>query len=365
MGPAKVIAITNNKGGVGKTTAAVSLSALFADWGLKVALIDNDPQGNVGVYLGQNINENRRNLADVYAGVSMKKVGFTLRFNHRLQPYNVTFKQDNLTVFLSNQRLAYVAEDFQKIAALSDFLAEIKPEFDLILIDNGPYIGYLTRAALLCADLVLIPTEAGIGSLAGITRIIKEAELINERHWRKITIRVFVNNFQASEAFDVANLRKLKTLLGNRLYNTFVPANQHIRKAKEYGLPVHLLERVAKASSRGALAFRILAKNVLRDVMPELFAQDLPGKLAKISDTYQPSASQRKPPAADEPPGLVPTVPAAPQPLPPPVPSTPADPPSAANAPAPPLGPARIHQPLPPSGLPRIKIDDLPPRGED
>jgi chromosome partitioning protein len=358
MGPAKVIAITNNKGGVGKTTTAISLSAMFADWGLRVALIDNDPQGNVGVYLGQNINENRRNLADVYAGTSMKKVGFTLHLNHRLQPYNVSFKQDNLTVFLSNHRLAYVAEDFQKIAALSDFLAEIKPDFDLILIDNGPYIGYLTRAALLCADLVLIPTEAGIGSLAGITRIIKEAELINERHWRKITVRVFVNNFQVTEQFDAANLRKLKTLLGNRLYNTYVPANQHIRKSKEYGLPVHLLERVAKASSRGATAFRILAKNVLRDVMPELFGQDLPGKLAKIADTYSPAQSApRRPAAAGEPAAPVPTVPAAPQPLPPPV----------ANAPeVSATGPGLSRpQPLPPSGLPRIKVDDLPPRGED
>jgi len=207
MSLAKVIAITNNKGGVGKTTSAISLAALFADWGLRVALIDNDPQGNIGVYLGQNINENKRNLADVYAGFSMKKVGAFLPFNQQLKSYKVTFKQENLVVFLSNHRLAYVAEDFQKIAALSEFLNEIKPDFDLIIIDNGPYIGYLTRAALLSADMVLIPTEAGAGSLAGISQIIKEAELINQRHWRKITIRVFVNNFQHAEHYDVTNLR--------------------------------------------------------------------------------------------------------------------------------------------------------------
>jgi chromosome partitioning protein len=374
MSAAKVIAITNNKGGVGKTTTAISIAALFADWGLKVALIDNDPQGNVGVYLGQNISENKRNLADVYAGFSMKKIGVTIPFNQHLKPYNVTFRQDHLTVFLSNHRLAFVAEDFQKIAALSEFLNEIKPEFDLIVIDNGPYIGYLTRAALLSADLVLIPTEAGIGSLSGIAQIIKEAETLNQRYWRKITVRVFVNNFQHTEHFDVNNLRKLKTMLGNRLYNTYVPANQHIRKSKELGLPIHILERVAKISSRGAMAYRILAKNILKDVLPELFTNELPTKLSKIADSYEPTfpAAPPKKPVA---PGAKPIQPLAPfgvtQALAPGTPAHPLHPVPPSSSPAtPPAGlspnpPASRPLPGPNPNIPHIKIDDIAPDDED
>lgn len=375
MSAAKVIAITNNKGGVGKTTTAVSLAALCADWGLKVALIDNDPQGNVGVYLGQNIGENKRNLADVYAGFSMKKIGVTIPFNQHLKPYNVTFQQDNLTVFLSNHRLAYVAEDFQKIAALSELLNEIKADFHLVIIDNGPYIGYLTRAALISADMVLIPTEAGIGSLSGIAQIIKEAETLNQRYWRKITIRVFVNNFLHTEHFDVNNLRKLKTMLGSRLYNTYIPANQHIRKSKELGLPIHLLERVAKVTSRGAMAYRILAKNILKDLMPELFANELPSKLGKIADVYEPSAPLSPRKSAEH--NLKPlrmTAPSANASAPAASAAQPAHParpvPPASPAPAAPGGPAvtgNSPRPLPGPNpnIPHIKIDDIRSKDKD
>jgi chromosome partitioning protein len=295
---AKILTVANNKGGVGKTTTAISLAALFADWKLRVALIDNDPQGNVGVYLGWKIDENKRNLADVYSGLSLKKIGMGLGNNELLRHNNILFKHENLTIFPSNHRLAYIAEDFQKIGALTEMLQEIRNDYDIIIIDNGPYIGYLTRSALLAADMVLIPTEAGIGGLAGITQIIKEAETINDRHWRKIIIRVFVNNFQLSEDFDVNNLKKLKSLLGNRLYNTYVPANRHLRKSKELGVPVHLLEKVTKAPSRGALAYRILAKNILKDILPELFLESGPAKTAfnRIADTYKhPASGPRRP----------------------------------------------------------------------
>jgi hypothetical protein len=161
----------------------------------------------------------------------------------------------------------------------------------VIIVDNGPYIGYLTRAALLAADMVLIPTEAGAGGLAGIPQIIKEAEEINARHWRQIMIRVFVNNFQHTETFDINNLLRLKALVGSHLYNTYIPANTHLRKSKELGLPIHLIDKIAKTPVQGALAFRILAKNILRDLLPDFLhtqaAQGVSGRLKRLADTYQ------------------------------------------------------------------------------
>jgi chromosome partitioning protein len=283
---------------VGKTTTAISLAALFADWNLRVALIDNDPQGNVGVYLGRNIYENERNMADIYTGLSFKKIGVNLTENGLLKQLNINFKHENLTIFLSNHRLSFIGEDFHQIAILTEAMHEIKSEYDLVIIDNGPYIGYLTRAALLAADMILIPTEAGAGGLAGITQIIKEAETINDRHWRKVIIRVFVNNFQYSEHFDASNLKKLKALVGSRLYNTFIPANRHLKKSKELGLPIHLVDKISKSINRGAVAFRILAKNILKDIMPELFVDTLHKQnqkaFNKIPETYEPPSSAAK-----------------------------------------------------------------------
>lgn len=271
---ARIITIANNKGGVGKTTTAISLAAQFADWDLKVALIDNDPQGNIGVYLGMHTPQ-QCNMADVYTGLSIKKIGTQSLLLNNTKKYRLNFKHENLVVFLTDHRLAYVAEDFHKIAKLMEAIEEIKNDFDIIIIDNGPYIGYLTRSALIASDMVLIPTEAAIGGIAGIDQIIKEAEHINSRHWRQVIIRVFVNNFVRTEEFDINNLKRLKSLVGNRLYNTYIPANIHLRKAKEIGLPIHLIDRAAKSSVRGALAFRSLAKDILKDMVPERVAEQV------------------------------------------------------------------------------------------
>jgi hypothetical protein len=110
-------------------------------------------------------------------------------------------------------------------------------------------------------------------------------------------IRVFINNFQFSEEFDVTNLKKLKALLGSRLYNTYIPANKHIKRAKEMGLPIHLIDKYAKTPSRGALAFRILAKNILKEILPELFVETnrrlRKVAVSKLSDVYTPPTSKK------------------------------------------------------------------------
>jgi cellulose biosynthesis protein BcsQ len=243
---------------------------------------------------------NKHTIADMYNGLSLKKIGTHTLFHDLLKQNGLTFAHENLTIFLSNHHLAFVAEDFHRIGKLLEALDEIKDDFDIVLIDNGPYIGYLTRAALLAANMVLVPTEAGAGGLAGIPQIIQETEAINARHWRQVMIRVFVNNFQHSEDFDIRNLQRLKSLVGNRLYNTYIPTNIHLRKSKEMGLPINLIDKAAKTPVQGAMAFKILAKNILKDLFPDFKieaegkAKPISGKVRRVADAYQPQSPVTK-----------------------------------------------------------------------
>ena len=267
---AKVITIAKNKGGVGKTTSAISLASIFADWGLRVALIDNDPQGNIGVYMGQDIFRLRHSMSDVYEGYDINKIGVRLDIQDILEKHLVTFKNENLMIFPSNHKLSDAVRDNGSIEELTQAVENIKDLFEIIIIDNGPNIGYLTKSALLSADMVLIPTEIGIGALIGISQLITEAESINRKYKKKVMVRVFVNDFKDTDHVDIKNLKKLKSLVGDKLYNAYVPTNTHLKLSKETGLPVILIERINKISSRGAKAFRGLAHSVLADLMPEL-----------------------------------------------------------------------------------------------
>lgn len=271
---AKVISITNNKGGVGKTTAAVSLAAIFADSDLRVALVDNDPQGNAGIYLGQNVKAMEKNMADVYTGYPIEKVAVKIdALNKFVSKYNINFKPENLTLFPSDQRLSGVDSELP-LNTLVDALKDISDQYDIILIDNGPSVGFLTSSSLLAADMVLIPTEARIAGISGLTELIRETERVNQIYKRKVMCRIFINDFQDSETVEAKNLKRLKDIAGERLYMVYVPSNKHIKRSNEVGLPVNLFERVMNVSSPGAKAFRALAKLILKDMLPELFEKE-------------------------------------------------------------------------------------------
>lgn len=271
---AKIISITNNKGGVGKTTTAVSLAGIFADSELRVALVDNDPQGNAGIYLRQNIKSFERNMADVYNGYPIEKIAVKLSaYQKFVKEYNLNFHPENITLFPSDRRLLQI-DNSLPLDTLVHALGDIEEQYDIIIIDNGPSIGFLTSSSLLAADMVLIPTEARIAGLSGIVELINETEKVNQQFKRKVMCRIFVNDFQESEATETKNLKRLMEIAAGRLYMVYIPSNKHIKRSNEVGLPVNIFERIMKVESPGAKAYRALAKLILKDLLPDLFEKE-------------------------------------------------------------------------------------------
>lgn len=271
---AKIISVTNNKGGVGKTTTAVNLSAIFAGYGLTVALVDNDPQGNAGIYLGQNIKDFTYNMADVYRGLPMNKVAVRLdNLKPLIKEYKLNFDPANLHLFPSNHKLMEVDNNLP-LTTLGQAIKAIENDYDLILIDNSPSLGFLTLSSILAADLVLIPTEARIAGITGLTELIMATDLINQRYQKQTLCRVFINDIQDTEPVEKKNLIRLKEIAGDRLYKYYVPSNRHLKRANEVGLPINLFERIMDISCPSAKSFRAIANLILMDVLPELIEKE-------------------------------------------------------------------------------------------
>jgi chromosome partitioning protein len=267
-GRAAIIAIANNKGGVGKTTSAVNLAAMWADSGLKVALVDNDPQGNVSVYMGMESAPAKKSMASVYSGkTKMSDILQTLDYEEAMIKNEVNFKQENLHLFPSNEELDRVAEELSKegnLSVLRDHLEDIVNDYDIIIIDNGPSLSYLTKSALVAADMVLVPSESKIASTKGLTRLLMEIIKLDKKYKTNTLVKGFVNKFNKAEESQMNNLLDLKEMFEDNLFETAVPTNIHLERAGEMGVPVFFIERMKRTSSEGAKSYRKISGDILK-----------------------------------------------------------------------------------------------------
>lgn len=254
----RIIAIANQKGGVGKTTTAINLAACLAEAGKKILLIDCDPQGNATSGLGID----KDHLENSIYEVLLVECGIR-------QAMQAVDGVENLTVLPSNVNLAGAEVELLEVEdkeyILSNTVDYIRDDYDYILIDCPPSLNILTVNAMTTADSVLVPIQCEYYALEGISQLIHTVELVQERLNPDLTIDgVVFTMYDARTNLSADVVASVRENLNTKVYNTIIPRNVRLAEAPSHGLPIHLYD----SRSSGAESYRNLAREVIerRDI---------------------------------------------------------------------------------------------------
>lgn len=248
----RTIAIANQKGGVGKTTTAINLSAALASMGKKVLAIDMDPQGNMSSGLGVDKDSVERTVYDLIIG----KVG--------VEECLCKEVIENLDVLPSNIDLSAAEIELigvdNKEYILRDEIEKIKDRYEFIIIDCPPALSMLTINAMTTSDSVLVPIQCEYYALEGLSQLIHTIELVQERLNPELEIEgVVFTMYDARTNLSLQVVENVKDNLNQNIYKTIIPRNIRLAEAPSYGMPINLYD----PKSKGAESYMLLAEEVV------------------------------------------------------------------------------------------------------
>ena len=248
----RIIAIANQKGGVGKTTTAINLSACLAEKGQKVLAVDIDPQGNMTSGLGLEKEAVDKTIYDLMIGEATIE--------------DVIYKEviENLDILptdinLSGAEIELIGTDNKEFIIRNE-VHKVKEEYDFIIIDCPPSLSVLTINAMTTADTVLVPIQCEYYALEGLSQLIHTIELVKERLNPGLEMEgVVFTMYDARTNLSLQVVENVKDNLNQTIYKTIIPRNIRLAEAPSYGQPINIYD----TRSTGAESYRLLAQEVM------------------------------------------------------------------------------------------------------
>lgn len=248
----RIIAIANQKGGVGKTTTAINLSACLAEAGKKVLTIDLDPQGNTTSGLGVNKAEQEHTTYELLIGEDPVEACLLKEVlpNLDMLPSNIN---------LSGAEIEMIGIE-QKEFVLKKEIDKIRDQYDFVIIDCPPSLNMLTVNAMTTADTVLVPIQCEYYALEGLSQLIHTINLVKQRLNPVLELEgVVFTMYDARTNLSLQVVENVKSSLKNTVYKTIIPRNVRLAEAPSHGMPITLYD----TKSAGAESYRLLAEEVI------------------------------------------------------------------------------------------------------
>ena len=248
----RIIAVANQKGGVGKTTTAINLSSCLASLGKKVLAIDIDPQGNMTSGLGIDKNEVEYTVYELILGqVGIEKVICKDALeNLDVLPTNINLSAAEIELIGVEEKEFIIRKEVDKV----------KKNYDFIVIDCPPSLSMLTINAMTTADSVLVPIQCEYYALEGLSQLIHTIDLVKERLNPELKIEgVVFTMYDARTNLSLQVVENVKDNLQQTIYKTIIPRNIRLAEAPSHGLPINLYD----PKSSGAESYMLLAEEVI------------------------------------------------------------------------------------------------------
>ena len=249
----RIIAIANQKGGVGKTTTAINLSACLAEAGQNVLLVDCDPQGNATSGVGLEKGYIEKTIYDLIIG------------DCNIEECLILEAMDHLDVLPSDVNLAGAEIELldfeEKESILKKYLLKVESMYDYLIIDCPPSLNMLTINAMTTANTVLVPIQCEYYALEGLSQLIHTINLVKERLNPDLDIEgVVFTMYDARTNLSLQVVENVKNNLNQTIYKTIIPRNVRLAEAPSHGLPITVYD----SKSAGAESYRLLAQEVIQ-----------------------------------------------------------------------------------------------------